>query len=911
MLGGDAGFVSIKMNGGHPMPSEFYLNKYHPASDSGQAISSIRVSFKVIADTCLAHAERLVAEWLPEGRREGQEWVALNPTRADSHRGSFKVNLVTGQWADFATGDKGGDLISLYGYLYGLKNGQAATRLVETLGLAGSHPATTASARRWQPEWTPLTPVPADAPPAPAAHPKHGPPSAVWTYRDAAEHVLFQVYRFDLAAGKKQILPLTYCQNKNGQCAWRWQGLEAPRPLYNLHLLAARPNNRVMVNEGEKAADAAATLLPEYVATTSPHGCQSPHKADWAALSGKHVLIWPDADEPGRAYAEAVAALVFKVGAASVHILNIAVFGDVLQGWDAADALAAGWTTERVMEIVRNPTNWLTPAGCKADTSHDARPVINWVGGELTAAVDAAEAALLANTTGAAIYQRGTLLTRIIKTAATTVNHIKRPAGALQIVPVESGFLVERFTQVARWQKFDARTKKWVVINAPTLVVETYLARLGNWNCPALTGVIEAPTLRPDGSILQTPGYDPKTGLFFDPGTTQFEPILETPTLHDARNALAELRDLLAGFPFVADFDRAVAEVALLTALLRKSVRTAPLFAFSAPVMASGKSLLADCVALLATGRPAAVWTYTNDPEETRKHITAALLAGDGVICIDNVSIPLESDWLCSVLTQETVDDRILGVSKTVKLSTASTWLVTGNNLEVRGDLSTRTLLCRLDAKIESPEEREFAVNLYEWIPAHRGQLVHAALTILRSYHVAGRPKQLVKQFGRFEEWSNWARSALVWAGEDDPCKARLHVAQSDPARQQLRALLVAWYGVFDQRQVTTSEVIQAVAPTLSGNVETYAHPGGADLRQALLAIAGSDGKIVNPRILGRYFAKNRDRIENGYRLEQVGEHGTRVLWRVTVSAVLAVSHPHTRKSVSLQQNGVNKNSTK
>jgi len=341
------------------MAEEYYPNNYYTATSSNQVISYNTPHFESVANACLARAENLVAAWLPEGRREGQEWVALNPTRADSHRGSFKVNLVTGQWADFATGDKGGDLISLYGYLYGLKNGQAATRLVETLGLAGSHPAMTAGARRQQPEWTPLTPVPADAPLAPAAHPKHGPPSAVWTYRDQAERVLFQVYRFDLPNGK-QILPLTYCQNENGQCAWRWQGFEAPRPLYNLHLLAARPDDRVVVNEGEKAADAVTILLPEYVATTSPHGCQSPHKADWTALSGKHVLIWPDADEPGRAYAEAVAALVLKAGAVSAHILNIAAFGEVAQGWDAADALAEGWTAERVMEIIRNPMNWLT-----------------------------------------------------------------------------------------------------------------------------------------------------------------------------------------------------------------------------------------------------------------------------------------------------------------------------------------------------------------------------------------------------------------------------------------------------------------------------------------------------------------------------------------------------------------------
>ena len=221
-------------------------------------------------------------------------------------------------------------------------------------------PKETDSKVRGKQTWTPLTPVPADAPPIPSAHPKHGQPSAVWTYRDAAERVLFHVYRFDLPNGK-QFLPLSYCRNRNGQYAWRWQGLEAPRPLYNLHLLAARPNDWVVINEGEKAVDAATILLPEYVTTTSPHGCQAPHKTDWTALSGRHVLVWPDADEAGRAYAEAVATLVLKAGAASVHIFNVAALGEVTQGWDAADALAEGWTTEQVTEIVQNPMNWLTP----------------------------------------------------------------------------------------------------------------------------------------------------------------------------------------------------------------------------------------------------------------------------------------------------------------------------------------------------------------------------------------------------------------------------------------------------------------------------------------------------------------------------------------------------------------------
>lgn len=70
--------------------------------------------FTVIANVCLARADSLIAQWLPEGHRQGNEWIALNPTRADKHPGSFKINLVTGVWADFATGDHGGDLVSLY-----------------------------------------------------------------------------------------------------------------------------------------------------------------------------------------------------------------------------------------------------------------------------------------------------------------------------------------------------------------------------------------------------------------------------------------------------------------------------------------------------------------------------------------------------------------------------------------------------------------------------------------------------------------------------------------------------------------------------------------------------------------------------------------------------------------------------
>jgi len=76
-----------------------------------------------------------VLRWLPDGKREGQEWVARNPKRSDRHLGSFKINLMTGQWADFATGDKGGDVISLAAYLHGLTQPAAAVKISEMLGI--------------------------------------------------------------------------------------------------------------------------------------------------------------------------------------------------------------------------------------------------------------------------------------------------------------------------------------------------------------------------------------------------------------------------------------------------------------------------------------------------------------------------------------------------------------------------------------------------------------------------------------------------------------------------------------------------------------------------------------------------------------------------------------------------------
>lgn len=303
--------------------------------------------FAGIASAALDAAPRVVSHWLSGGKREGPEYVACNPTRKDSTPGSFKVNLVKGVWTDFATGDAGSDLISLVAYVDGCSQTDAALSVGSFLGMS-THRAEGPTARR-QPAsndgGTIVAPIPDNAAEPPRAHPKHGAPSAIWTYRDAVGASLFHVCRFDLPNGTKEVLPLSLWATSEGN-RWRWKGHPEPRPLYGLDRLAARPDAPVVVCEGEKDADAAAQLLPVFVAVTSPNGSKSAGRTDWRPLKGRRAVMWADADASGELFAADVERLALAAGSTigRIDLGAIATLrGSTLpKGWGASDALAEG-----------------------------------------------------------------------------------------------------------------------------------------------------------------------------------------------------------------------------------------------------------------------------------------------------------------------------------------------------------------------------------------------------------------------------------------------------------------------------------------------------------------------------------------------------------------------------------------
>jgi hypothetical protein len=544
------------------------------------------------------------------------------------------------------------------------------------------------------------------------------------------------------------------------------------------------------------------------------------------------------------------------------HTAQRLVSGEDVTGWPRLAELIGDDVADRVwrwMELRGTVT-----AGVPRE-ANEGKPMILVEGGDLPEIVDQAEAALLANAADP-IFQRGALLVRPVRASPSTMREIYRQTpGVLVLSVIDVPYLTEKFTRVATWIK---QTKDGLKqIDCPARVARTYLARAGDWKLPTLLGIIEAPTLRPDGSLLSKPGYDEATCLFLDPGGVEFPPIPDHPSRDDAVAAIAELQEVLKDFPWVAASDRSAALAAVFTGLIRHSLRAAPLTAFRAPKMASGKSLLADIVAMIATGRVASVMSQGKDEDEEKKRLLAILVEGISVACIDNIERPFGGAALCSVLTQESWRDRILGRTGTATVPTTTTWLATGNNLCFTGDITTRVVVSDLDPKCEKPEERRFEVNLYEWTPQNRPRLVAAALTVLRAYHVAGRPPQDLSVFGRFEDWSCWIRSALVWCGEADPCEGRKRIEDTDPVRRQLRMVLIAWKAAFGTTSKTAAEAIKA--------------PGtGADLKEAFMEVAaGRDGE-PDPRRLGNYLSKYECRPEGGLRFERVGERQGVALWR-------------------------------
>lgn len=305
------------------------------------------MDIKAVADKILPMAETLCRAWLPGGKRLGHEYCV--GSLAGGEGKSLKVNLTTGRWADFASDAKGGDLVSL---LAAIRN---CSQLEAAREIEGEPEKPRSKA-----DWKPLASAPANAPAPSFQHYKLGMPSKVWTYALPDGRIAGYVARFELEDGKKDILPMIY----GSDMKWHYKGFPDPRPLYG----PIRPDGRVIVVEGEKAADALRALLPDENVTTWQGGSKAVVKTDWSPLKNREVVIWPDADVPGALAAQKIRSLLPKA-----RIISLP--DGKPEGWDAADACEDGWSPLDVMELLgADPPQPVAPP---PDQSYDFNDTID------------------------------------------------------------------------------------------------------------------------------------------------------------------------------------------------------------------------------------------------------------------------------------------------------------------------------------------------------------------------------------------------------------------------------------------------------------------------------------------------------------------------------------------------------
>ncbi|MGJ8682157.1 DUF927 domain-containing protein [Paraglaciecola sp.] len=326
--------------------------------------------FKGLAALALPQMANILDRYLPGGKYDGNEYTVLNPIRADSTAGSFKINVATGIWCDFATDDKGTDATSLLAYVMNTTQLIAYKELSNYLGTGGldEHKPPAKKANK-KPKWDAVTPIPKTVEvQCPKEHYKLGKPSHVWEYRNQSSELLLKVLRFESIVNgdlKKEFRPLTYCLSSEGRKEWRWISPFTKKPLYGLDELAKKPDAVVVLCEGEKAADAAKVLFPNFVCMTWLNGANAENKADFAPLKDRTVLIWPDNDKAGQSCAAQLITLLKGNYCKKVVLIDLAGFERIPktdeQGrpcfgnkaiWpdkaDAADALALGWTSDHI-----------------------------------------------------------------------------------------------------------------------------------------------------------------------------------------------------------------------------------------------------------------------------------------------------------------------------------------------------------------------------------------------------------------------------------------------------------------------------------------------------------------------------------------------------------------------------------
>lgn len=405
---------------------------------------------------------------------------------------------------------------------------------------------------------------------------------------------------------------------------------------------------------------------------------------------------------------------------------------------------------------------------------------------------------------------------------------------------------------------------------------------------PRLSGVTHTPLIRRDGSVLTLPGYDAATEMLYLPnegyGAMQ---IPEVPSAADVAAAREYLLAMVKDFPFVTDGDRASYLGALMTPALRLLLPPPwPQVGVNAPQQGSGKTLLATVIRLIYGGEEHSApesGKQSDTDEELRKVISTILRENTGsVVVFDNMTGVFRSAKMAKLLTGLHWDDRGLGGLKGVHAVNDRLWILTGNNLQVGGDLPRRTIWTSINAQMEHPENRKVVItDLPGWVEANKQHIIQAVLVLARAA-IPGLEQALITLRRRNDCYGRWdagMRHVLAVAGIKGEFWAQESVGSRVGADdEEWSNFLAAVWKVCGDQPFTTKWLSQACVVNYTTSTIGDALPG--DLAD-LLAKNTNTPAVLN-RKLAWWFRNRKDRWADGYSACSDGKDGhNNALWSI------------------------------
>lgn len=438
--------------------------------------------------------------------------------------------------------------------------------------------------------------------------------------------------------------------------------------------------------------------------------------------------------------------------------------------------------------------------------------------------------------------------------------------GRFTLVPVTEHRLRCEVAQAADCFLVKGKDRQVIAAEPPLSVIQNMLAQ-AELPLPILRLVSESPVFAPDYRLIDTAGYDAASGIYYRPAAgLTIPPVPDRPTADDIAKARALIcDDLLHGFPFSEQADRAAAVALNLLPYIRPMITgLTPMHGIESPTVGSGKGLLGDVLVRPAFGQHGGMIAEARDDDEWRKRIGAKLREGAPIIHLDNLTRPLDSGALAMALTTGVFSDRILGQTATFRVAVRNVWLFTANNPVMSLEIARRTVRIRIDTNEEKPWQRDTFKhkNLRAWTDTHRGDLIHAALTLIRAWIVAGKPLADVT-LGSYEEWAATMGGILSVAGVPgflDNLAEFYEAADLEGAAW--RQLVALWAEAHGSNKVGAGDLF-----TLALEVDGLDFGKGGDRSQRIS--------------FGAQLTKQRDRIYDGYRITYAGTFRRVAQWRL------------------------------